>query len=142
MIPYGRQSIDESDIKAVIDALQSDWLTTGPRVNDFEDAMAAFTGASHGVAVNSGTAALHCAMHAIEIEPGDEVIVPAMTFVATANCVCYQGGTPVIADVCRDTLLIDPEDVRPAHNATDQGHHRRRLCRSACGLGCTPRHCE
>lgn len=112
MIPYGRQSIDESDIKAVIDALQSDWLTTGPRVDDFEDAMAAFTGASHGVAVNSGTAALHCAMHAIGIEPGDEVVVPAMTFVATANCVCYQGGTPVIADVCRDTLLIDPEDVR------------------------------
>ena len=112
MIPYGRQSIDESDIKAVIDALQSDWLTTGPRVNDFEDAMTTFTGASHGVAVNSGTAALHCAMHAIGIEPGDEVIVPAMTFVATANCVCYQGGTPVIADVCRDTLLIDPEDVR------------------------------
>ena len=112
MIPYGRQSIDESDIKAVIEALQSDWLTTGPRVNEFEDAMATFTGAAHGIAVNSGTAALHCAMHAIGIEPGDEVIVPAMTFVATANCVCYQGGTPIIADVCRDTLLIDPEDVR------------------------------
>ncbi|MAB87023.1 MAG: UDP-4-amino-4,6-dideoxy-N-acetyl-beta-L-altrosamine transaminase [Rhodobacteraceae bacterium] len=112
MIPYGRQAIDESDIEAVIAALRSDWLTTGPRVNDFEDAMAAFTGTSHGVAVNSGTAALHCAMQAIGIEPGDEVIVPAMTFVATANCVCYQGGTPVIADVCRDTLLIDPQDVR------------------------------
>jgi len=112
MIPYGRQSIDESDIKAVIDALQSDWLTTGPRVNDFEDAMAAFTGTSHGVAVNSGTAALHCAMQAIGIGSGDEVIVPAMTFVATANCVCYQGGTPIIADVCSDSLLIDPEDVK------------------------------
>ncbi|MBG84518.1 MAG: UDP-4-amino-4,6-dideoxy-N-acetyl-beta-L-altrosamine transaminase [Phycisphaerae bacterium] len=112
MIPYGRQAIDESDIEAVIEALRSDWLTTGPRVNEFEDAMASFTEASHAVAVNSGTAALHCAMHAIGIEPGDEVIVPAMTFVATANCVCYQGGTPVIADVCSETLLIDPEDVR------------------------------
>ncbi|MDG2095574.1 MAG: DegT/DnrJ/EryC1/StrS family aminotransferase, partial [Phycisphaerales bacterium] len=99
-------------IEAVIAALQSDWLTTGPRVNDFEDAMAAFTGTSHGVAVNSGTAALHCAMQAIGIGSGDEVIVPAMTFVATANCVCYQGGTPIIADVCSDSLLIDPEDVK------------------------------
>ena len=112
MIPYGRQAIDESDVEAVLEALRSDWLTTGPRVNDFEDAMAKFTGASHGVAVNSGTAALHCAMHAIGIGAGDEVIVPAMTFVATANCVCYQGGTPIIADVCSDTLLIDPEDVK------------------------------
>ena len=112
MIPYGRQAIDESDIEAVIEALRSDWLTTGPRVNDFEDAMAAFTGTSHGVAVNSGTAALHCAMQAIGIRSGDEVIVPAMTFVATANCVCYQGGTPIIADVCSDSLLIDPEDVK------------------------------
>ncbi len=112
MIPYGRQAIDESDIEAVIEALRSDWLTTGPRVNDFEDAMAAFTGTSHGVAVNSGTAALHCAMQAIGIGSGDEVVVPAMTFVATANSVCYQGGTPIIADVCQDSLLIDPEDVK------------------------------
>ncbi|MCH2132788.1 MAG: DegT/DnrJ/EryC1/StrS family aminotransferase [Phycisphaerales bacterium] len=112
MIPYGRQSVDASDIEAVVAALQSDWLTTGPRVDEFEVAVAQFTGAAHGVAVNSGTAALHCAMHAIGIEPGDEVIVPAMTFVATANCVCYQGGTPIIADVRPDTLLIDPDDVR------------------------------
>ena len=112
MIPYGRQSIDQSDIDAVVEALRSDWLTTGPRVNEFESAVAEFCGSRHGVAVNSGTAALHCAMHAIGIGPGDEVIVPAMTFVATANCVRYQGGTPVIADVCSDTLLIDPEDAR------------------------------
>lgn len=112
MIPYGRQSIDDSDIEAVVAALRSDWLTTGPMVDGFEEAFAEYTGASHGVAVNSGTAALHCAMHALGIGPGDEVLVPALTFVATANCVCYQGGTPVIADVCADTLLIDPEDVR------------------------------
>lgn len=112
MIPYGRQSIDESDVQAVVDVLQSDWLTTGPTVDAFEREVSRFTGAEHGVAVNSGTAALHCAMHAIGVGPGDEVIVPAMTFVATANCVSYQGGTPVIADVRPETLLIDPEDVR------------------------------
>lgn len=112
MIPYGRQSIAQSDVDAVVEVLRSDWLTTGPRVSEFESAVADFCGARHGVAVNSGTAALHCAMHAIGIGPGDEVIVPAITFVATANCVGYQGGTPVIADVCSDTLLIDPEDVR------------------------------
>lgn len=112
MIPYGRQSIDDSDIEAVVEALRSDWLTTGPKVNEFEAAVAKFSGADHGVAVSNGTAALHCAMHAIGVSPGDEVIVPAMTFVATANCVCYQGGTPVIADVRSDTLLIDPDDIR------------------------------
>ncbi len=112
MLPYGRQSIDDSDIQAVVEALKSDWLTTGPKVDEFEAAVAHFTGAQHGVAVNSGTAALHCSMHALGIGSEDEVIVPAMTFVATANCVCYQGGTPVIADVCSDTLLIDPDDIR------------------------------
>ncbi|MCH2140149.1 MAG: UDP-4-amino-4,6-dideoxy-N-acetyl-beta-L-altrosamine transaminase [Phycisphaerales bacterium] len=112
MIPYGRQSIDESDVQAVVEVLQSDWLTTGPTVDAFEREVSRFTGAEHGVAVNSGTAALHCAMNAIGVGPGDEVIVPAMTFVATANCVSYQGGTPVIADVRPETLLIDPEDVR------------------------------
>ncbi len=74
--------------------------------------MAAFAGARYGVAVSSGTAALHAAMQAIGIGPGDEVIVPAITFVATANCVVYQGGTPVFADVEEATLLIDPEEVR------------------------------
>ncbi len=110
-IPYGRQQIDEDDIRAVVDVLQSDWLTTGPKVAKFEEDVTGFVGASHGVAVSSGTAALHAAMYAIGIGPGDEVIVPAITFVATANCVVYQGGTPVFADVEADTLLIDPDDV-------------------------------
>ncbi len=111
-IPYGRQLIDEDDIKAVARVLRSDWLTTGPKVPEFEEAVAGFVGACHGVAVSSGTAALHTAMYAIGIGPGDEVIVPAITFVATANSVVYQGGTPVFADVQADTLLIDPDDVR------------------------------
>lgn len=110
-LPYGRQLVEADDIAAVVEVLQSDWLTTGPKVAEFETAVATFTGARHGVAVSSGTAALHAAMHALGIGPGDEVIVPAITFVATANCVVYQGATPVFADVDPDTLLIDPADV-------------------------------
>lgn len=91
--------------------LESDWLTTGPAVDKFENEICAYTGAAYGVAVSNGTSALHCAMHALGIEKGDEVIVPAMTFAATANCVFYQGGKPVFADVNPDTLLIDPSSV-------------------------------
>lgn len=107
-LPYGHQLIDEVDIAAVVDALRSDWLTTGPTVERFEQALCAYTGAQHGVAVSSGTAGLHAAMHGLGIGPGDEVIVPPITFAATANCVLYQGGTPVFADVTPDTLLLDP----------------------------------
>ena len=110
-IPYGRQWIDEDDIQAVVDVLRSDWLTTGPKVAEFEQAFACFVGAKEAVAVNSGTAALHAAMYALGIGPADEVILSPMTFVATANAVVFQGGTPVFADVDPDTLLIDPNDV-------------------------------
>jgi len=111
MIPYGRQSIDEEDIQAVVEVLRSDWLTTGPKVEEFERAFADFVGAKEAVAVCNGTAALHATIHALGIEPGDEVIVPPMTFAATANCVIFQGGTPVFADVDSETLLIDPKQV-------------------------------
>ena len=107
MIPYGRQLIDEEDIQAVVKTLQSDWLTTGPAVKAFENDFADYVDASYAVAVNSGTAALHAIMHTIGIQPGDEVIVPAMTFAATANAVVYQGGTPVFADVHPGSLLLD-----------------------------------
>ncbi len=110
-LPYGRQSVDNEDIAAVVAALRSDWLTTGPRVVEFERAFADHLGAAEAVAVSSGTAALHCAMFALGIGPGDEVIIPAMTFAASANCVLYQGGTPVFADVDPDTLLLDPAEV-------------------------------
>lgn len=111
VLPYGRQCIEEDDIAAVVDVLRSDWLTTGPKVGEFEQAFATYTGAREAVAVSNGTAALHAAMHAIDIGPGDEVIVPAMTFAASANCVVYQGGTPVFVDVEPDTLLLDPAQV-------------------------------
>jgi len=111
-IPYGHQWIDETDIEAVVQVLRSAWLTTGPKVIEFEEAFAKFVGARYAVAVSSGTAALHAAMYAIGIKPGDEVIVPAMTFAATANCVVFQGGSPVFVDVDPETLLIDPDQVK------------------------------
>lgn len=110
-IPYGRQWIDEGDIEAVGEVLRSDWLTTGPKVEEFEKEFACVIGVREAVAVSNGTAALHAIMAAIGIGPGDEVIVPPITFVATANAVVFQGGNPVFADVDPETLLIDPEEV-------------------------------
>jgi perosamine synthetase len=111
MIPYGRQTIGNEDISAVADVLRSDWLTTGPAVEEFERAIAEFVGSRHAVAVSSGTAALHAAVHALGIGPGDEVIVPPMTFAATANAVVFEGAIPIFADVDPDTLLLDPAEV-------------------------------
>lgn len=107
-IPYGRQVIDDDDVAAVAAVLKSDWLTTGPLVGQFEAAFGAYVGAAHAVAVSNGTAALHLAILAARIGPGDEVIVPALTFAASANCVRYAGATVVFADVREDTLTIDP----------------------------------
>jgi perosamine synthetase len=112
-LPYGRQSVDEADIQAVVEVLRSDWLTTGPKVAEFEEAFARRVGAAHAVSFSSGTAALHAAAFAAGIESGDEAITTPMTFAATANCVLYQGATPVFADVSRDTLNLDPEQVEP-----------------------------
>lgn len=111
LLPYGRQTVDDADIEAVVRVLRSDWLTTGPVVGQLEGAFAARVGATHAVVVNSGTAALHAAAFAAGIRPGDEVVVPALTFAASANCVLYQGGTPVFADVRPDTLNLDPAAV-------------------------------
>ena len=111
MIPYGKQYIDDDDINAVTEVLRSDWLTTGPKIEEFEKAFASLAGTNFSVAVNSGTAALHSAMYAIGIKESDEVIVPTITFAATANSVLYQGGKPVFADVDPSTLLIDLADV-------------------------------
>lgn len=111
LLPYARQSIDEDDIQSVVDVLRSPWLTTGPRVDDFEEKFAAWVGAKHAVSCSSGTAALHAAAFAAGLRPDDEAITSPLTFVATANCVLYQGATPVFADVCADTLNIDPDLV-------------------------------
>lgn len=113
-LPYGRQIIGDDDIAAVVDVLRSDYLTTGPAVEHFEGDVCNYVGSAYGVAVSSGTAALHAVVHALGVGPGDEVIVPPITFAATSNCVLYCGGTPVFADVQADTLLIDPQKVEAA----------------------------
>jgi perosamine synthetase len=109
LLPYGHQSIDEADVQTVVDTLRSDWLTTGPKIAEFEEAFAAWTGARHAVSFSSGTAALHGAAFAAGLKNGDEAITSPLTFVATANCVLYQGAVPVFADVAPDTLNLDPE---------------------------------
>lgn len=111
LLPYGRQSIGEDDIEAVVEVLRSDWMTTGPKVGEFEEAFAARVGAKHAVSFSSGTAALHGAAFVLGLKPGDEAITSPMTFAATANCVLYLGATPVFADVSADTLNLDPEKV-------------------------------
>src|ERR1700759_1760886 len=110
-LPYGKQEIGDADIKAVVEALVRGWLTTGPHVSEFEKAFAAHCGVAEGVAVNSGTAALHCAMRALDVGKYDEVIVPAITFAASANAAIYEGAGPGFADFERDTLLIIPASV-------------------------------
>jgi len=117
-LPYGHQSIDEADIQAVVDTLRSDWLTTGPRVAEFEEAFAVRTGARHAVSFSSGTAALHAAAFTAGLEAGDEAITSPFTFVATSNCVLYQNAVPVFADVSPDTLNLDPDLV--ANRVTSQ----------------------
>ena len=111
LLPYGRQSIGEEDIEAVVNVLRSDWLTTGPRVAEFEEAFAACVGARHAVSFSSGTAALHGAVFAAGLKPGNEAITTPMSFAATANCILYQGATPVFADVSADTLNLDPDQI-------------------------------
>jgi perosamine synthetase len=110
-LPYGRQSVEESDIQAVVDVLRSDWLTTGPKVEEFEQAFAARVGAAYAVSFTSGTAALHAAAFAAGLKAGDEAITTPLTFAATANCVLYQSATPVFADVTADTLNLDPHEM-------------------------------
>src|SRR5215467_6284087 len=121
LLPYGRQTVDEDDLHAVVAALRSDRLTTGPRVAEFERAVAGLVGAPHAVAVSSGTAALHAAVAAAGIGPGDEVITSPLTFAASANAVLYLGGTPVFADIRPDTLNIDPAEVEARITPSTRG---------------------
>jgi dTDP-4-amino-4,6-dideoxygalactose transaminase len=111
LLPYGRQSIDESDIEAVATVLRGEWLTTGPAVKAFEADLSAVTGASSVVSVSSGTAALHVAYAAMGVGPGDEVITTALTFIATASCASLLGAKVVFADICEDTGNLDPQAV-------------------------------
>ena len=112
MIAYGKQTIEKDDIEAVLKVFEENtFLTTGPWVSEFEKKICNYIGCQYGVAVNSGTAALHCATFAAGIQKDDEVIVPAISFVASANCVLYQGGTPVFCDIDQETMNIDVSKI-------------------------------
>ena len=111
LLPYGKQWLDDDDIRAVVGVLKSDWITTGPKIREFEEKFAEYVGAKFALALNSGTAALHAAVFALGIGPGDEVITTPLTFAASSNCIIYQGGKPVFADVQPDTLNIDPSEI-------------------------------
>jgi UDP-4-amino-4,6-dideoxy-N-acetyl-beta-L-altrosamine transaminase len=114
ILPYGRQTIEDDDIAAVAAALRSDFLTTGPLVESFETAFAERVGARHAVACANGTAALHLAMLALDVQPGDVTIVPSITFLATANCARYVGAEVVFADVDPDSGLMTPGTLAEA----------------------------
>ncbi|HEY9219004.1 MAG TPA: aminotransferase class I/II-fold pyridoxal phosphate-dependent enzyme, partial [Phenylobacterium sp.] len=114
MLPYGRQTIEDDDIAAVAQALRGDFLTTGPTVEAFETAFAHSVGARFAVACSNGTAALHLAMLALEVQPGETCIVPSITFLATANCARYVGAEVVFADVDPDTGLMTPATLEAA----------------------------
>jgi UDP-4-amino-4,6-dideoxy-N-acetyl-beta-L-altrosamine transaminase len=120
-LPYGRQRIEEDDIAAIVEVLRSDFLTTGPKVKEFETAFAERVGAKHAVACSSGTAALHLATMAAGLEAGDSAIVPAVTFLATANAVRYTGAGVVFADIDPDTGLMTPDTFEAA---LEDGKHR------------------
>ncbi|MHA6481252.1 UDP-4-amino-4,6-dideoxy-N-acetyl-beta-L-altrosamine transaminase [Paenibacillus sp. strain BS8-2] len=111
MLPYGQQWIEDDDIEAVIETLKSPFLTTGPKINEFEQAVASYVGAKYAVAFANGTAALHGACYAAGIAEGDEVITSAITFAASANCARYVGADVVFADIDSRTYNIDPADV-------------------------------
>ena len=113
-LPYGRQTIEDDDVAAVAEALRADFLTTGPTVERFEHAFAETVGAAHAVACANGTAALHLAMLALDVQPGEAVIAPSITFLATANCARYVGADVVFADVDPDSGLMTPQTLAEA----------------------------
>lgn len=117
VLPYGRQSIDADDVSAVADVLRSDWLTTGPAVRNLEQLIVSRFGAQHAIAVSSGTAALHLAVMALGLGPGDKVVVPTITFLSTANAVRFSGADVVFCDVDPDSGLMRPSDL---HKAIDE----------------------
>ncbi|WP_162426539.1 UDP-4-amino-4,6-dideoxy-N-acetyl-beta-L-altrosamine transaminase [Pontibacter pudoricolor] len=122
-IPYGRQHITQDDIDAVIETLQSDFLTQGPKVAEFEQAFASYVGASYAVAVSNGTAALHLCAMALGVNEASRVITTPITFVASANCVRYCGGTIEFADIDPATALLDIKKVRALLESKPKGYY-------------------
>jgi perosamine synthetase len=108
-IPYGRQSVDEADIQAVVDVLRGDWLTCGPAVTQFEDVVREYIGVKHAIAVSNGTSALHLCCMALGVQPGDVGVTSPLTFLASANCIAYCGGRPDFADIDPDSYCLSPD---------------------------------
>lgn len=123
-IPYGRQNITQEDIDAVISALQSDYLTQGPKIAEFEAAFAEYIGCNYAVAVSNGTAALHLCALALDVKEGDKVITTPITFAASANCIKYCGGDVVFADIDPSTYLLDINNVRSLLEASPKGTYK------------------
>jgi len=113
-LPFHVPDIGEDEIQGVVETLRSGWLTTGPKTKQFEEEFAHYVGSQYAVAVNSCTAALHLALEAVGVTTGDEVILPTMTFAATAEVVRYLNATPVLVDCHPDTLNIDPTQIERA----------------------------
>lgn len=123
-IPYGRQHITEDDIAAVMETLKSDYLTQGPKINEFEAAFAAYVGVRYAVAVNNATSGLHLAAMALNVKPGDKVIVTSMTFAASANCIRYCGGDVVFCDIEKDTYLMDITKLKQILESSPKGTYQ------------------
>lgn len=121
MIPYGKQNITDEDIKAVVDTLQSDFLTQGPKIAEFEEAFARYVGSKYAVAVANGTAALHLCALALNVKEGDKVITTPITFAASANCIRYCGGDIVFSDIDPVTYLLDIEKVKNLLESSPKG---------------------
>lgn len=121
IIPYGRQNIDQEDIDAVVTTLQSDFLTQGPKVKEFEDEFAKYVGAKYAVAVSNATAGLHIAVLALGLKPGERVITTPITFAASANCVRYAGGEVWFADIDPDTYTLSIEKTRELLESKPKG---------------------
>lgn len=120
-IPYGRQEITKDDEKAVIETLRSDFLTQGPKIDEFEKAFAKYVGSKYAVAVSNGTAALHLCALALDVKPGDKVITTPITFAASANCIRYCGGDVAFADIDPETYVLDIQKVRELLEAHPKG---------------------
>ncbi len=123
MIPYGRQNITEEDIRIVVETLQSDYLTQGPRIAEFEEAFAKYVGSKYAVAVANGTAALHLCALALDVKPGQKVITTPITFAASANCVRYCGGEVVFSDIDPETYLLDIGKVEKLLQSSPKGSY-------------------
>ena len=131
---YGKQSISQSDIREVIKTLKSPWLTQGPKVLEFEQAICKYTGAKYAVAVANGTAALHLAVLSLNLSPEDEVITSPITFLASANCILYAGARVKFADINENTACIDPTEIRKQITSKTRGIIPVHFAGQSCGM--------